>query len=291
VNASGPLEHEFGHLIAGLHDEYVLHDASYPTPPVDGPNCVTDLSKAWWTGVITPIGVPAPVNPQGCRFYAVDIWRPYDTCRMRQPAMAFCQVCQAQMISGATDTPLPEKEHGPGGRRNSDLGAPRIVRAAYMQAPQPPPPVRSSVRALISLTLDPAGNPTIAHTVATADVDAPAAKLYRRTGDYVFEIKDGGVTSETGFLSGDPFEQRAFGLQSVPHATQASSKADVVIFVPNMRKSALATRSVQINFYRLKGVDPRFEVSPDSFARLKPSERVLIASVPVGDLQEAARKP
>jgi len=290
VNTTGTLEHEFGHLVAALHDEYVLYPGRYPTPPVYGPNCTTDLSRSWWTGVPVPIGITAPGSFQGCKLYAGSIYRPYLNCRMRDVTAAFCTVCGVEMSLALNWIPasgvVPTPPHA-----DAAVRRPQVVRATYVAEEQPPPtPQRSSVRVLISLTLDSAFDRIrTAHAETATDVAAPAEKNYRRTGDYIYEIKVGDTTKETGFLSGNPFEERAYAESTAaPHRTVPARTTSVVVSIPDGRKADFVPLMVEINFYRLVGVGARLELDPAAFARLKPSERVLIGSVT--DLGEALRR-
>src|SRR5207247_144690 len=95
----GVLEHEFGHLIAGLFDEYALSENTnkdYPGPVVDGPNCSTNVMSPVWAGAMwTP---PADHRP-GCRYYGQKIIRPYQDCRMRSDGIDFCAVCADTMTT------------------------------------------------------------------------------------------------------------------------------------------------------------------------------------------------
>ena len=98
----GVLEHEFGHLIAGLFDEFPLplNPLDYPGPDVDGPNC----SNVFTNGAPSPLWMnstwpQAPVNRSECRHYTNKIVRPFDDCRMRSADTPFCYVCSAAMSS------------------------------------------------------------------------------------------------------------------------------------------------------------------------------------------------
>jgi hypothetical protein len=288
VFLSGSLQHEFGHQLAGLHDEYVVEPTTpYPTPPLYGPNCTTDLMNAWWKDMTSVPGFPKLENKPGCHYFGWKIWRPFETCRMRTTTVEFCAVCKGEVIYAATERQFLLS--GPNVKTPSSshamVDAPRVVRAAYIL--QPPPP-DSSVRVVITLTVAADGLSARGHALTAADVASPATKMYRRTGDYMFEIKEGGVTKETGFLTGDPFEQRAYGTQT-SHATAPSRTANVVIAIPGATKADLATRNIQINLYRLRGVAERISGDPATFERFK-SNLTLIGSVAVADLREAFQK-
>ena len=114
---SDVLQHEFGHLIASLWDEWVppMDMAAAPTngtaassphypstwSPSDTRNC-----WPWGTGAPTPANwhnhVPAfsprPVDKLGCDQVADGVIRPYDICRMGAAQVRrFCEVCKAEM--------------------------------------------------------------------------------------------------------------------------------------------------------------------------------------------------
>jgi hypothetical protein len=207
---------------------------------------------------------------------------------MKTTTVEFCAVCKAEMIQTATEqqSPLPGPSVKTPPPSHAVADTPRVVRAAYLL--QQPASRDSSVRVVITLTVGADGQSVRGHALTAADVAAPAAKMYRRTGDYMFEIKEGGVTKETGFLAGDPFEQRAYGTQT-SHATAPSQTANLVIAIPGATKADLARRNIEINVYRLRGVAERISGDPVTFERVK-SNLTLVGSVAVGDLREAFRK-
>jgi hypothetical protein len=287
VVLSGALQHEFGHQLGGLKDEYVLEPTTdYPPPPLYGPNCTTDLMKAWWIGMTSVPGFPTPVNKPGCNYYGQKIWRPYETCRMKTTTVDFCPVCKGEMICAATDEQCPPPAPNVPTPLQSHAAddAPRVVRVAYMLQPVADP----SVRVVITMTLGTEGLFTPGHALSAADVAAPAPKMYRRTGDYMYEIKEGNATKETGFLVGDPFEERAYGTQTA-HATTRSRTANVIISIPGATKADLVARNIVINVYRLQGVADRISGDRAGFEKVK-NNLIPIATVPVGDLREAFRR-
>ena len=89
------LEHEFGHLLAGLKDEYVI-DALKNTPypgPWDKKNCSTAKPPYWMN-----VGLPStPANLTGCALYGVDIVHAFEDCKMGTKGAKFCHVCNREM--------------------------------------------------------------------------------------------------------------------------------------------------------------------------------------------------
>jgi IgA peptidase M64/VCBS repeat protein len=101
------LDHEFGHGIGGLHDEYFVPGRSYTGDPIEGPNCSTvlDRSSVFWRRFISPLtAIPTVFGPgmdanrtvglfEGCGTATTGLYRPVDNCRMRSNTPDFCPVC------------------------------------------------------------------------------------------------------------------------------------------------------------------------------------------------------
>jgi len=256
----GILEHEVGHLVGGLFDEFVLQTADYPGPNVDGPNCsnVYDGSGAKtpiWASTTWP---QSPVNVDGCRFYATKIYRPYDNCRMRSPDTGFCYVCAQDMsdVLGLFTV----------GQSSQRIVPTPILAAGFVQPPAPAPrsPRRAvSVRLLVEITKPavPATSDAKARIVALKQIEAAIVHVHKRIGDYVYGIVENGKVVETEVLAGDPYQQRAYGGAPAPHRAdddpitkKPAVSAKVVVVIPSVTRQQLAQGAFEVVFFRL---DPR----------------------------------
>jgi hypothetical protein len=302
----GVLEHELGHLVLNLADEFVLEQAPYPGPDVDGPNCSTTLTQSApqppsWMAL--PLrAASAPTNPSGCAYFASKIVRPYPTCRMRAPDTAFCAVCAHEM-DGALDPykVAPLTRH--------DRPAFRLVTAAYVEQPPsgrggsaPPagrggapvaPAVERSVRLVVELASGAA--PATTKILTIRDVSAPIVDRHRRTGDIAYAFFENGAITESGVVPGDPFQSRMYGAGSVPHERRDVRVASVAIVIPRTSREELKTRPLEIRFYRLKPQlgqtkGGREDVTPDRLNAYIQADQTgpPIARLTANDLQQAA---
>ncbi|HEV3060961.1 MAG TPA: M64 family metallopeptidase [Vicinamibacterales bacterium] len=277
----GILEHEFGHLIAGLWDEYAFtnppYTGSYPTPPpVTGPNCSTEASPSWLTLPVAGAG-----KIQSCKFYQLNIFRPYSTCRMKDTTFAFCPVC-----AYSVDHQLSAFLNGSEPQAPTDV---RTIKARFVVQPTPPSPQNNqTVRVLVEINPQTAG----ARVLTVSDITRRDVNRRHRVGDYVYEVIDGGQTIAIGVLPGDPFEDRAYGARGAPHDTQRTSTASAVIFIPHVSRQNLLTRAVEINFYRLDPSSGRDDVTPERLAGFRQTGLARpVAKVTADELKKAISAP
>jgi len=252
--SGGVMEHEFGHLVAGLWDEYALpNNGAYTMPPVDGPNCSNQSTAPIWNnGMYQNLK-----NLPGCKLFATNIIRPYERCRMRSHHTAFCDVCAHNMKAALTaflNTSQAQLTTVP------LLFAGLALRpAAIEQTPTP------SVRVLVRIDRTDANNDIggSASVVKLTPVDdAPIVHRYRRTGDYVYaivETKSGVETVlESGVLAGDPFQPRSYAGASAPHGVQPRmASASIVVMMPNLSRAELKSRRIGIRFFHLDPLSGR----------------------------------
>jgi hypothetical protein len=284
----GVLEHEFGHLVAGLLDEYELFNAAYagpPGPPVDGPNCSTNTGSPppIWGSLPIPSSIPGPTNPQGCNLYSTGVIRPYDICMMRAAGAPFCYVCQFRMGQRLGDYAFPPPS------TPADI---QILSAGLMmQAPAPPPapPARSnnpSVRVVLQVTRA----TRAAQILSVTDVVAPLIDRTRRIGNVVFSIHESGKATITGVMPGDIFEDRSYGNGSAPHQKQEAQTAIVSLIIPDTSRQSLQTRTMSITLYQLDPASGDAGVTDEVLNRLIAAQRAVpIAEVDATALQSAAR--
>lgn len=106
--------HEFGHAFAGLADEYFDSQVSVSdyydlkSEPWN-PNITTlvNFDKKWKSLVVSDMPVPTPVNEkfreqagvyEGASYVAKGMFRPYQSCEMKELRAGFCPVCSKAII-------------------------------------------------------------------------------------------------------------------------------------------------------------------------------------------------
>lgn len=109
-NDARTLEHELGHALGGLGDEYWTdddgHDDVFTDEEPTDHNVTTDLDALKWGDFVDPsLDLPTSVQPgvfpdtvgafEGAKYHDSDVYRPADVCRMRDSKKAnpFCPVC------------------------------------------------------------------------------------------------------------------------------------------------------------------------------------------------------
>jgi hypothetical protein len=256
---SGVLEHELGHLIANLLDEYSLNALDYPNvdpyPPVNGPNCSTFLTPSWST-LVVPVGTPSPGRVEGCNYYSFKIWRPYATCRMNTLDEKFCALCGSEvslalqeLSSAVPSTPTA-------------LG---IIPAAFFQRPQLPPRPERAVRMLVEIH----SQSQQVKVLKATEVNGPTIVRQRLIGTHAYEIRDGDNFT-TGVLAGNPFESRAYDGRGAGHPVPIQGEsATVVIEVPRTTIQNLLTRGVEVTFYKLDATQTRENITHARLSLLK----------------------
>jgi hypothetical protein len=290
----GVLEHEFGHLIAGLFDEYALPpNGAYVTPDVDGPNCsnvmVTGAQPSWMKLSLSK----TPMNLPECRYYLTNIVRPYDTCRMRSADTDFCYVCSSEMSAELGIFAAKQLSQMP-------MHLP-VVQAGLMFL-QPPaaqlPLADRSVRVLVEMTKSAAGSATLAtaRVVALTEVSAPAVQRHRRVGDYVSSVVEGRTVLDVAVLPGDPFQRRTYGGASAPHQRRDDIlTASIVVMIPHMTRQQLLTRSIGILFYRLDPLSGRLpdgsraNITPRTVSEFLDKNQPRLTEVTSDDLKKAVQ--
>ena len=285
----GVLEHEFGHLVAGLLDEYELFNVPYagpPGPPVDGPNCSTNTGRtAAWGSIAIPASIPGPTNPPGCNFYATGVVRPYDTCMMRAAGAPFCYVCQFRMGERLGDFAFPP----PSTPTNIQI----LTAGLVQQPPAPPavPPARSnnpSVRVLLQV----ARATRAVQVLSVTDVVAPLIDRTRRTGNVAYAIHEAGKPTITGVIPGGVFEDRPYGNGSAPHLRQEAQTATVSLLIPDASRQSLRTRGISITLYQLDAASGDANVTDETLNRMLAARRAApIAEVDATALRAAAGGP
>jgi hypothetical protein len=247
------LEHEFGHLLAGLKDEYVIDEfenQQYPES-IDKKNCST-TSPPYWVG----LGLqPAPGTEPGCGLYGLQVVHAYKDCKMGLKGARFCALCNREMqltwdfdptsASGNTARLLPAH-------------LPVMAAGFFGQQPSPPPAVVQAAQPQLRLLLSVNQQSKSIKVISADDVNGPIVNRQRVVGDYVYEVNDGANVIAVGVIPGDPFMVHGYrggGTQHarVPGDANATATASVVVNVAGVTRDDIAktTRSIAIDIWKL----------------------------------------
>jgi hypothetical protein len=206
-NANGEIvEHELGHRVANLFDEYWEEGRSYTgSERINERNCsvFNDARHVAWRQVAA--GVPRLSRPtEGCNGYQHGLFRPAEDCRMYDLGLAFCPVCEGLMDEALAASGVWRDE-------------PALSNDAYLH-------VVVRVTAARRLTVFHAG-----------EVRGTPVARRLATSDYLSLVTDRGgrVTVET--IAEPPFTMRSYGgVRDAAHRTSTFGTPTLVVRVPGM---------------------------------------------------------
>lgn len=105
---TGILQHEVGHVLANLGDEYEWPNPGYPD--IEEPNTTRETNRAavkWnaWIAPSTPVPTPETATYknvvglfEGAHYSSTNWYRPRFDCRMRTTSRPFCEVCGEALV-------------------------------------------------------------------------------------------------------------------------------------------------------------------------------------------------
>lgn len=276
---SDVLQHELGHVIARLYDEWAAPaNGVTPYPKViaatDTRNCFDTRNP----GVPHWSALPGAGRLPGCDLYQVGVEHAFGHCRMGgSHATTFCKVCEMNMdasfayyrnpsgaITGGQTPPIQASRPGP------RFG---FVKAAFATQPTPVPPPRnpadprSILRLLVSF--DPSTNALAAKK--GFPVTARYIPEYRRHGEYVYEVLDFDKPIEVGVLPDQLFVARGYRGGGNEHQSSAPQATDVIVQVAGLDAKAPfnPAHSLSLRVYRLLPTVTDQFITPAVFAKLK----------------------
>jgi hypothetical protein len=256
-------EHELGHLIGLLKDEWALPaNAGQTPPPIYGQtNCAPPSPDPYWMS--DPRFYGAQKLPE-CNLYPAGLVHAFDHCRMgRMNHRNFCLVCLEAMKAGFTyvesdppSPPTPFASHAPTAPSGFHL-----MNAAFMA---------NTIRNATATTtvLQDKGNPPrpVMRLIVEFDPgkgEANTGRLFekqrifstgvfvpnhRRAGEYLYEISDGKGVREVGVIPDHMLRSRSF--QGGPHNTSAPRPVQMFIDVPNAEASNVGP-DLKVIIYRI----------------------------------------
>jgi hypothetical protein len=299
------LQHEFGHRIAWLWDEWVP-DSGVPPQSIPGATAApyfpstwspSDTRNCWPKGAGAPTPhwhspphVPPPTfsgftDREGCEMVAAGVIHPYDHCRMgASHVRMFCDVCKAEMDKSFAELVTQANSYAGGGgsadaMRREPLSlrashAPtagfRMVNAAFVleQPPPTPPPAVAEPKPVLKVALR-YNAATKAVTIRQlTNGSGQFIPNYRRVGQYMYEVRDGNTVVEVGVIPDQLFEVHG-SRGGAPHATARVDAVDLVVMIPGRTVESLSTRPLQVLFYRIPASVTDRMITKASFPKLR----------------------
>jgi hypothetical protein len=194
------IQHELGHSIAGLADEYTSPYPGYPpcgTPDCPEPNATIVATRSgakWGTWIDSSTPVPTPQYSgyggvvgvfEGARYQTTGVYRPWESgCEMRQLNSPFCAVCREAMVLSFWRRALPLESPSPASATISTCG-PVTFSVGH-------PAVSTTFSHLWTVDGTPQGTASPSLTVDAATFDA---------GTHAVAVT---VQDETSFVRNDP---------------------------------------------------------------------------------------
>jgi hypothetical protein len=294
------LQHEFGHLLANLYDEYEVPELANTkfTGVVNELNCSTNQTTPHWTniGLSSP---PALANAEGCALFGKGIIRPYDECVMGAHGNTFCQVCEREL---GNSLDYFKTQVTSGVLRNERLAqgvSPGIALSTVgllLQAPSTQQPTPSAPNRVVRLLLNVNRTTGAVNVLTATEVAGRATPRERRLGTSMYEIRDGTQILSVGVLQGDPFRSHGYRGGAAQHSPvpnqppATDSTASVTVSIPGESRDTLLQqgRQVEVWFYTLSPQVKDTVITTDSFRRLRDSKQVTnFARLDAGRLREA----
>jgi hypothetical protein len=259
------LQHEFGHELGALFDEWALAsngNTPYPhfIPPGDIRNCApAGVTPPWVTNHPAP-PQPAYDNAPECDLYKVGVQHPRHMCRMgAMHYREFCNVCAKAMDSvfldlidpGRMDRLNLQVSHEPTPRPRFG-----VVNAAFAIAPslvQPTPGAPVARRmARVVIAFNPGLEKPAGSLRGSSFITGTYVPSYRRYGEYLYEIIENNETKDIGILNDQLMRARGYRGSGGLHATGApSGPLEVVISVPVQDEKSFANGGSRLVMYKI----------------------------------------
>jgi len=258
------LEHEFGHMLASLWDEFGLPSSgSTPFPHVipsgDRRNCARRPPNPHWGAAAV----------DGCALYNAGVARPSDKCRMAAGHYPdFCDVCSRYLNSWFNALP-----GGPGAIASHEP-TPQMgfVRAAFQPSPgqtpgQKPPATQPILRLLLRFNHE-KGTAELRRGFNSTGVYVPS---HQRVGKYAYEILDGKELIDFGVLSDQLFQARSYAGGVGPHGAAPAASVEVIVQIPGQTIERLraSTSNVSMVIWELLPDFPGGDINRGTFMKFR----------------------
>lgn len=261
------LEHEFGHMLASLWDEFGLPSSGstpfpYVIPPGDRRNCARRPPNPHWGAAAI----------DGCGLYNAGIARPSDMCRMgANHHPHFCMVCSAYLDDWFRDLQRLAGVNVGVGMVASHERTPQMgfVRAAFQPTPQPKPPATQPILRLLLRFNPEKGMAEPRRGFNSTGVYVPS---HRRVGKYAYEIVDDNKEMiDFGVLSDQLFQARGYAGGVGPHGAAPAATTEVIVQIPGetIERLRATNRNVSMVIWELLPDFPGSDVTRGQFLKLR----------------------
>jgi hypothetical protein len=258
------LEHEFGHMLASLWDEFGLPSSgSTPFPHLipagDKRNCARRPPNPHW----------GTAGLDGCGLYNAAIVRPTNMCRMGASHHPdFCDVCSRYLNSWFNALP------GGAGAIASHERTPQVgfVRAAFPLSPgqtpgQKPPATQPILRLLLRFNPE-RGTAELRRGFNSTGVYVPS---HQRVGKYAYEILDDKNLVDFGILSDQLFQTRGHAGGVGLHGAAPAASTEVIVQIPGetIERLRQPTTNVSMVIWELLPDFPGGDINRGTFMKFR----------------------
>jgi hypothetical protein len=271
-------EHELGHLIGLLRDEWAMPSyAGMTPPPIFGEsNCAPPSPDPYWMN--NPKFPGARKLPE-CNLYPEGLVHAFEHCRMgKMNHRNFCLVCLELMRKGFTyvestppqSGPTPVASHLP--ERPAGF---RIMNASFATARgntavqdkgNPPRPVMRLIVEFAPGREANSGRLEEKRRIFATSVYVPN---HRRAGEFLFEISDGKGVREVGVIPDHMLRSRSF--QGGPHGTSGVRPVQMFIDVPDANEKNVGT-DFRVVVYRIPDTVKETVITKNTWDQLRTSK-------------------
>jgi hypothetical protein len=266
VGAAGTdvLQHELGHLVGKLYDEWSLaanRQSPHPGLVNNTLNCGDSATPYWMSN---PTAFPGAKAVLECDLWGQGVYHAYDACRMgAMNHKQFCLVCKAVMDKAFTFvSTAPPSDDQPPLQASHEPTAPRfrIMNASFgtntVEQPGATPNSRRSIMRLI-VDFDPGSvtpkprpvSMTIRKTIFASGIYIPNS---RRVGQFAYEVTERTGLKEVGVIPDNMFQSRAYR-GSAGHGSGTARPVQMFLDIPNedLKTMSDTTRKMEITLWRI----------------------------------------
>ncbi len=267
--------HEYGHGLGGLYDEYSA-DGGANTDARNDLNCSSEHTRTtivWKNKISSSTPVPttfaAGMNAnatvgafEGCDFYDTGLFRPVQSCRMKEISRVFCPVCAATMTA-AVQPYLPPRDI----IRRRDIPKQRPI------AFQTPPPAQAAYVNLVLRVLS-TGRIEILRAVEVQGAAVGANGI----ADSLYEVTQNNRVIAAGALPQGWFASHAYGQpgSGTVHSSAPAKSSVLSLTIPDTTLNTLLTANTSLSLdqvsagVRLQPITPAWVTTLKANNQLKP---------------------
>jgi hypothetical protein len=273
------LQHELGHLVGLLFDEWALpSNGTTPHPGLINETLNCASGTPYW---VNNTNYPGAKALPACDLYENGVFHADEHCRMgAMNHRKFCDVCNAAMekafafvnsVPPPIETPQPQASHAPAAAAGFRIMNASFATTAVMQDPSNPP--RPIMRMVVDF--DP-GSPApdvravqmaVRQRIFAVGVYVPN---HRRVGEFLYEVSDRNGVREVGIIPASYFKSRAL-TGGGAHGTGPARPVRMFLDIPNedVKSASDKTRNLKVVVYRIPRTVTDPIITKESWAVLR----------------------